>query len=90
MRAVVVDERKHSVANYHAQNMKSFLDLMGAMGLSSPAELTPAHIVRRTANEVNKTYDELYPFLRPGELLDASEIDPHYAKHWEMASADRF
>lgn len=90
MRAVVVDERKHGVANYHAQNIQSFLDLTGAMGLSSPDELTPRHVWRRTADEVNRTYEDLYPFLRRGQLLDGSEIHPQYARFWEAASADRF
>ena len=46
--------------------------------------------MRRTADEVDRTYEELYPFLHRGQLLDGSEIHPQYARFWEAASADRF
>ena len=90
MRAVVVDERKHNVANYHKINIESLLDLVGAMGLSSPDELTPNHIYRRVADETVKTYGQLYPYVEPSHLLHNGKIDPNYAEHWAVARADAF
>lgn len=90
MRAVVVDERKHHVAKFHNVNIQSFLDLVGAMGLRSPGELTPNHVYRRTANETEKTYGQLYTFLEPGQLLNDKDVDPVFAEHWAMARADAF
>jgi len=90
MKAVVVDERKHNVADYHRINIESFLDLVGAMGLTSPDQLTPNHIYRRIANETEKTYGQLYRFLEPGHLLRAKKIDENYAEDWAMAKADAF
>ena len=60
------------------------------MGLASPDELTPNHIHRRVANETEKTYGQLYPFLEPGHLLHAKNIDPNYREHWAGAKADAF
>ncbi len=90
MKAVNVDARKHNVANYHRINMESFLDLVGAMGLSSPEELTPDHVYRRVANETEKTYSQIYSYIPPGHLLHAEKIDPEYEQHWAMARADAF
>ena len=90
MRAVVVNERKYNVANFHRENIRSFLDLVGAMGLSSPDELTPFHIHRRIANETEKTYGELYQYLEPGELIDASGSNNSFTKAWAAGRADAF
>jgi glutamate synthase domain-containing protein 2 len=90
MRAVVVDERKYNVANFHRENIRNFLELVGAMGLSSPDELTPFHIYRRLADETQKTYGELYQYLEPGELLDPSGTSNSYTRDWKAAKADAF
>ncbi len=90
MRAVVVNQRKYNVANFHGENIRSFLDLVGAMGVASPDDLTPFHINRRIANETEKTYGELYEYLEPGELLDTSGRDNGFRKFWALAEADTF
>lgn len=45
--ALVPDEKKHRVANYHAATVRSFLDILGAMGLSEVNQLSREHIVIR-------------------------------------------
>ena len=90
MRAVVVDERKHSVANFHRVNIQNFLDLVGAMGLASPTALTPSHVFRRTADERDKTYEAIYDYLEPGQLLEANAEPNSYTPHWEAARPDAF
>ena len=45
------------------------------MGLDDPEKLTPNMIWRRSANETNQYFDEIYPSLRVGELL-SNEIHP--------------
>ena len=90
MKAVVVKKRKHNAANFHRVTMDSFLDLVGAMGLSSPDDLTPDHVYRRIANETEKTYGEIYSYIPPGHLLHAEKIDPAYQRHWDIARADAF
>ncbi len=53
---LVVEEKKHHVANYHKNTMRSFLEMVGAIGLNNPSDLKPEHIMRRvTVNEV-KTF----------------------------------
>jgi hypothetical protein len=35
------------------------------------------------------TYDQLYPTLRPGELIDGTD-DPRFRDAWKLASAKSF
>jgi len=36
------------------------------------------------------TYADLYPTLRPGELLDGGSEDPRFREAWKMASPASF
>lgn len=88
-RALDVPSKSIRVKNYHNATVESFLDLVGAMGLESPDLLGPEHIFRRVENETLKTYAEIYPYLRPGELL-GNDINPLYREDWARASATAF
>ncbi|MEM6462170.1 MAG: FMN-binding glutamate synthase family protein [Pseudomonadota bacterium] len=87
--AVDVKLRQKHVAQYHKATVESFLDLVGAMGLTSPSQLSPELIYRRVADETELAYDEIHDFLNPGALLK-DKINPVYASHWEKASAEAF
>lgn len=86
---LVVDEKKHRIANFHKNTMKSFLEMVGAMGLSNPSELKPCHIMRRIAVDRVKHFDDIYDYLSPGQLL-GSDVPEHYKRFWELASAEKF
>ncbi|MCY6381140.1 FMN-binding glutamate synthase family protein [Hoeflea prorocentri] len=88
-KAVDIRSRQKRVANFHNATIESFLDLVGAMGLTSPAQLSPDLIYQRVADETERAYDEIYPLLEPGELL-GKKINPAYADHWARASAQAF
>ena len=84
-----VPDKATRVANFHKRTIESFLELVGALGLKSPDDLTPAHILRYTDVGVSKSYATLYPQLEPGELLskDSSGV---YADLWALAKATEF
>jgi hypothetical protein len=50
----------------------------------------PAHFSRRVSARDVVTYAELYPTLKPGELLDGECADPRFREAWKMASAASF
>lgn len=89
IKAIDVEEKKFHVANYHEMTMDSFLDLTGAIGLSSPDDAGPEHIYRRVSDHVVKNYDEIYHYAVPGSFLDGT-INPQFADDWEAASAEQF
>ncbi|MDF2868397.1 MAG: FMN-binding glutamate synthase family protein [Gammaproteobacteria bacterium] len=88
-RGLVVAEKKQRVANYHAETMRSFMEIIGAMGLSNPRLLSPAHIFRQTEKGILQPYNEIYTYYEPGVLLNG-EVSPRYARDWAMADSDKF
>lgn len=89
-RAVDVDLRQHDVARFHAATIEAFLDLVGALGLASPGELTRAHVFRRIqGGETEQSYDTLFPEPEPGALLKGN-VPKKYDAAWTRASATAF
>lgn len=92
-KGLVVEEKKHRVANFQRLTLHSFLELIGAMGLSNPSELKPYHIIRRINYSDAKTFEQIYTdqgrALGPGDLLK-EVVPPYYAAHWARARTDAF
>lgn len=88
-RGLVVEQKKNRAAQFHQNTMDSFLDMLGSMGLESPDELTPAHIIRRVDYDKVRPLSEAVTFLEPGQLL-GKNIPEHYQLYWDAARADRF
>ncbi len=86
---LVVDEKKYRVANFHQNTVKSFLEMVGALGLTNPSELTPGHIMRRVAVDQVRSFNEIYDYVSPGQFLGA-DIPASYKRYWDVAHADKF
>lgn len=86
---LVVDEKKFRVANFHRNTIKSFLEMVGALGLENPSDLTPDHIMRRVRADEVKTFRQIYNYLLPNQLLDGP-IPECYKIDWELAVAEKF
>ena len=86
---LVVDEKKYRIANFHQNTVKSFLEMVGALGLSNPSELTPSHIMRRVGVDQVRWFNQIYEYVSPGQFL--GENIPHsYKHHWDVANAEKF
>ena len=88
-RGLVVDQKKYRAANYHKNTMKSFLELIGAMGFSNPSDLSPHDLMRQISTQSAVPLNHIYQELKPGQLLDKS-IPEEYKQYWELAQADQF
>lgn len=86
---LVVDEKKDRIANFHKNTIKSFLEMVGALGLDNPSDLTPEHIMRRVGVGQAKTMDKIFDYLTPGQLL-TDNIPERYLSYWEKANAEKF
>jgi len=58
--ALVVEDKKVRVKNYHTNTLKSFVEIIASAGLKEPQELTREHICYRTTPTQYKTYKELF------------------------------
>jgi glutamate synthase domain-containing protein 2 len=88
-RALVVPDKLERVYNFHHWTLQTLAELTAAAGLDHPRELRPVHFCRRVSSREVATFAELYPALRPGELLDGTS-DPRFRDAWSMARADSF
>ncbi len=88
-RAVVVTDKSVRVANFHRETVAALAEIVAAAGLNHPRELTGHLFMRRAAPDRVISFAELYPVLRPGELLTGTH-DPRFQHAWALASATSF
>ncbi len=87
-RALNVPDKTERAYQYQHAAVTEATRLIASMGLHSPAEVTPHHLMRRVDHVSSRNYGELYDWLSPGELLeDPPELWTHA---WERADPDSF
>jgi Conserved region in glutamate synthase len=89
-RALVVGDKWVRVKNFHAATLAALGELVAAAGLDHPNQFMPPHFCRRISGREVVTYDELFPTLRPGELLSGDTEDHRFREAWKMASSTSF
>ena len=87
-RALDVTDKTERVYRYQHAVVTEAQRLIASMGLHSPAEVGPHHLVRRVDHVNSRTYAELYEWLAPGELVE--EPPEAWAVDWERADANSF
>lgn len=65
-----IDSKADRVANFHHDTLHSFSELIAAVGIDDPAELARKHINRRTSETETMRFDEIYPAVAEGSLLN--------------------
>jgi glutamate synthase domain-containing protein 2 len=66
---LVPEKKRKRVANFHNETMKSVAHIMGAMGVSSPDELSPIHIKRRVSDHIIQNYSDFVIKVEDGDFL---------------------
>ena len=69
-KGLVVANKEKRIANFHKETVKTVAELLAASGLDSTEGLTRSHIHRRVSVIATKRYDEIYPYVTPGRLLE--------------------
>jgi glutamate synthase domain-containing protein 2 len=90
MKGLVVEDKKVRVANYHKNTIESFVELMGAAGISHPDKINRSHVYRRVFMNLVKTYEEIYPTIPEGCLLEGGDIPYDYDEYMKRSSAEAF
>lgn len=94
VRGLDVGDKKQRVLHYHRNTVKSLLEILGAAGLSHPAQLRPRHIQQRVSQTEVLDYGSIYDYLEPGELVSSSPgrtaLGRTMSDAWTEASAERF
>lgn len=87
-RALDVPDKSRRVQRYHESTVRQAVEIMASMGARHPAELTTEMLRKKVSPTDIRSYAEIYPWLRPGELL--SDPPPSWAADWYAASPDSF
>ncbi len=87
---LVVADKKIRVANFHKATVDSFVELLGAAGLSQPSDIRRSMLNRRVSVSQAFRYDELYPYMRRGALLSADTTPQAWQIYMAEANAESF
>jgi glutamate synthase domain-containing protein 2 len=88
-RGLVVPEKAERVARFQRQTLHGLRELVVAMGLDNPWQITPAHISERLDSARAAPVNEIYGFLEDGALLNDPDAT-QYARHWRAAQTGSF
>lgn len=68
-KGLVVSDKSQRVANFHRETIKALMEIMASAGLNDTAQINRTHVFRRIDQNCIKRYDELFPYITPGCLL---------------------
>ncbi len=87
-KALDVEHKGKRVCNYQRTMVENLLDVLAAAGLEKLEDLQPRHINHRVGGTVVRNYDEMYPAIPVGCLLEESTVPAHWRSDWAMANAN--
>lgn len=86
-RQLDVTDKGVRVANYHHATVCALAELLNILGLNGVEQVQARHIKRRVSQGVVMTYEDIYPGIPEGCLLDDTQVPASWAGDWQRASA---
>lgn len=74
VKGLVVEDKASRVKNFHYKTVHAFVELLSAAGMKHYKQLERRHIYRRISMKEVMRYDELFPNVPVGCLLNTDEI----------------
>ncbi|MFN8335294.1 MAG: FMN-binding glutamate synthase family protein [Cyclobacteriaceae bacterium] len=90
MKGLNITDKAGRVTNYHHNTVASFVELLSCSGLDNPEKINRSHVYRRVFMNMVKTYEEIYPPLPEGCLLDGGDAPIEFEGYLNKASAEVF
>ena len=90
VKGLVVEDKKHRVANYHKETIESFVELMGASGIDNPDKINRSHVHKRIVMNTNMRYDEIYSYIPKGCLLNEESVPADWKFDMSLSSSEKF
>lgn len=90
VKGLVPQEKKIRVARFQEETVKSAMELMASAGLRHPDEVGRSAVSMRVDRIKIETFEETYPELNKGCLLDESTVPQSFMHFWKRASTESF
>jgi glutamate synthase domain-containing protein 2 len=87
---LVVGEKNIRVAAYHKETVKSAVELMCAAGINHPDNVDRDVMHKRIDEHEIKTYEDLYPEMEIGCLLNEKTVPTNWLKNWKRADVNKW
>lgn len=87
--ALVVPDKAQRVRQFHESTLEALAELVAASGMTHPADISRDRIMMRTGTGHVMSLADIYPEMRPGELLSGAR-DATYAANWAAADPHSF
>ena len=89
-KGLVPQEKSVRVARYQHETVKSAMELMASTGHHHPNEIDRSVVSTRIDRTHIATFEETYPEIEKGCLLDEKTVPQRFATSWKRASSARF
>lgn len=90
VKGLVIEDKKERIANYHHDTVESFVELMAAAGLDNAEKINRSHVSRRVNMNEIKRYDEIFPEIPVGSLLNEHDCPEHWKIDLRLANSGKF
>ncbi|UGV28353.1 FMN-binding glutamate synthase family protein [Rhodopseudomonas boonkerdii] len=88
-RALAIPQKTDRVLNFHEATLHALAELIAAAGLEHPQQIRAMHFSHRSSDNDVMSFTQLYPELRPNELIHGTD-DRRFRDAWAMAQAASF
>lgn len=89
-RALYVPDKYRRVQRFQQATVHSAMEIMAALGATEPSQLHPGMLYRRVSQHAVASYQELFTWLEPEQLVSDDRLPEDWARDWAAASADTF
>jgi tetraacyldisaccharide-1-P 4'-kinase len=89
-KGLVPEEKSIRVARFQHETVKSAMDLMASAGIDHPDKVDRSVVSTRINLGKTQTFEETYPEIKTGSLLDGSTVSNDLFKAWKRASVESF
>jgi glutamate synthase domain-containing protein 2 len=90
MKGLVPEEKSVRVARFQHETVKSAMDLMASAGIDHPDKVDRSVVSTRINLSKTQTFEETYPEIKTGSLLEASTVPNTLYLVWKRASVEKF
>jgi glutamate synthase domain-containing protein 2 len=88
-RGLVVTNKAQRVALFHENTVHATAEIIASAGLNKASQLNRTHINRRINQSAVMRYDQIFPYLKEGCLIDGN-VPPSFQFYIQEASSSSF